>query len=93
MKSNRVKYYILSILLVICSIMLGFALSILFNGTSIKNIEKTSTSGLIDTYTITYTNGKTSTFNITNGLNGEDGQNASLTDAYNSLKSNGYNKS
>ena len=30
-------------------------------------IEKTSTSGRVDTYTITYTDGTTTTFNITNG--------------------------
>ena len=36
-------------------------------GQSIKGIEKTSTSGLVDTYTITLTDGTTSTFSVTNG--------------------------
>lgn len=36
-------------------------------GNGILNIQKTSTSGLIDTYTITFTNGNTTTFNVTNG--------------------------
>ena len=37
----------------------------------ISSIEKTSTSGLVDTYTITYTNGNTTTFDVSNG-NGID---------------------
>lgn len=36
-------------------------------GNGILNIQKTLTSGLIDTYTITFTDGNTTTFNITNG--------------------------
>ncbi len=36
-------------------------------GQSIKEIKKTSTSGLADTYTITLTDGATSTFSVTNG--------------------------
>lgn len=36
-------------------------------GEGIVSITKTSTSGLVDTYTITYTNGGTTTFEITNG--------------------------
>lgn len=36
-------------------------------GNGISNIAKTSTSGLTDTYTITYTNGNTTTYNVKNG--------------------------
>ena len=36
-------------------------------GRGIKEIKKTSTSGLTDTYTITLTDGTTSTFTVTNG--------------------------
>ena len=43
-------------------------------GNGITSITKTDTSGLIDTYTITYTNGDTDTFNVTNGSNGTNGQ-------------------
>lgn len=39
-------------------------------GNGIASIAKTSTSGLVDTYTITYTNGTTTTFTVTNGQNG-----------------------
>ena len=36
-------------------------------GIGIVGISKTSSSGLVDTYTITYTDGNTSTFTVTNG--------------------------
>ena len=39
-------------------------------GNGIDSIEKTGTSGLVDTYTITYTNGNTTTFTVTNGKDG-----------------------
>ena len=40
---------------------------------SISKIEKTSTEGLVDTYTITYTDGTTTTFTVTNGAQGIQG--------------------
>lgn len=36
-------------------------------GKGIASISKTSTSGLVDTYTITYSDGATTTFSVTNG--------------------------
>lgn len=42
-------------------------------GNGIASIEKTSTSGLVDTYTITFTDGTTTTFDVTNGADGADG--------------------
>lgn len=43
-------------------------------GNGIESITKTSTSGLVDTYTITYTDGTTTTFEVTNGQDGTDGR-------------------
>lgn len=40
---------------------------------SIKDIKLTSTDGLTDIYTITFTDGSTTTFKVTNGSNGEQG--------------------
>lgn len=37
------------------------------DGNGIVSIEKTSTSGLVDTYTITFTDGNSTTFTVTNG--------------------------
>lgn len=42
-------------------------------GVGIQKIEKTGTDGLVDTYTITYTNGKTTTYTVTNGADGPKG--------------------
>ena len=36
-------------------------------GNGIASTQKTGTSGLVDTYTITYTNGNTTTFTVSNG--------------------------
>lgn len=36
-------------------------------GTGISSITKTSSAGLVDTYTITYSDGRTTTFNVVNG--------------------------
>ena len=44
------------------------------DGIGISSIAKTGTAGLVDTYTITFTNGQTSTFTVTNGVNGDPGR-------------------
>lgn len=43
-------------------------------GNGITSITKTGTIGRVDTYTITFTNGTTTTFQVTNGANGNNGQ-------------------
>lgn len=43
-------------------------------GVGIASIVKTATVGLVDTYTITYDDLRTTTFEITNGQNGTDGR-------------------
>ena len=48
-------------------------------GNGIAGIVKTGTSGLVDTYTITMTNGDTATFTVTNGENGHTILNSSGT--------------
>lgn len=40
------------------------------DGVGISDISKTSSAGLVDTYTITYTDSSTDTFNVTNGEDG-----------------------
>ena len=42
-------------------------------GNGIASIVKTGTAGLVDTYTITFTNSSTTTFEVTNGVDGADG--------------------
>lgn len=48
------------------------------NGVGIANITKTGTVGLVDTYTITYTDSTASTFDVTNGDDGTDGRDLEL---------------
>lgn len=43
------------------------------DGISIVSIEKTSSEGNVDTYTISYSDGSTSTFTVTNGEDGSQG--------------------
>lgn len=48
-------------------------------GRGIVSVQKTGTAGLVDTYTITYTDNTASTFTVTNGQNGNDGISPSIT--------------
>ena len=43
------------------------------DGVSVVSVDKTSSEDLVDTYTITYSDGTKSTFTVTNGQNGSDG--------------------
>ena len=49
------------------------------DGRGIVSIVKTATVDLVDTYTITYTDGTTSTFDVTNGRDGTGGGQTILT--------------
>lgn len=42
-------------------------------GSNIASIKKTATSGLVDTYTVSLTDGTKSSFTVTNGKDGKDG--------------------
>ena len=58
------------------------------DGTTIKSVEKTASSGFVDTYTITLTDGSKFSYNITNGKDGttiksvEKTASIGLTDTY-----------
>lgn len=54
-------------------------------GQGVSSVAKTSTSGLVDTYTMTFSDGSTFTYNVTNGADGEDGKTA-----YESAVDGGY---
>lgn len=60
-------------------------------GNGIASIVKTASAGLIDTYTITFTDGTTTTFNVTNGQDGDvtqeyvDEENERLKSVFNVL--------
>ena len=52
----------------------------------VTSIAKTGTNGAEDIYTITYSDGSTDTFTVTNGTNGTDGQNADISAIYEAYK-------
>ncbi len=75
------NYIVMALLLIIMPCFLVFA-GCNYNSIGVVSIVKTNTNGLVDTYTITYSNGETSTFDI---VNGKDGTDSSITidDIYN----------
>lgn len=48
-----------------------------FGRTGIISIEKSRSEGLVDYYTITYTDGTTDEFTVTNGRDGQKGETGS----------------
>ena len=58
-------------------------------GNGIANIAKTETSGLIDTYTVTYTDGTTTTFTVTNGAKGDKGDTGATGNGIQSITKTG----
>lgn len=54
-------------------VLVSTLLQLALTAKSIISIAKTNTVGLVDTYTITYTDSTTTTFNVTNGAAGADG--------------------
>lgn len=49
------------------------------DGIGITKIEKTKTEGLVDTYTITFSDDSTFEYTVTNGTNGKDGVSPTIT--------------
>jgi len=87
-----VKYLMFVLIIPIAFVVSGCSLN--DKAVSIKSIDKTDSIGMVDTYTITYTDGSTSNFTI---VNGEDGanlySNITINDLYNQVKdskSSGY---
>lgn len=61
------------------------------DGRGISSIAKTATNGLIDTYTITYTDKTQSTFNVVNGEKGTDGKSVGISSIDETTESGGTN--
>ena len=86
-KQNLTKIFASIFMLVLLPVVVLFAGC--GNTKSIESIEKTDSTGLIDTYTITYSDGSTYDFTIKNGA---DGTNATTDyyDAYTMAVEQGY---
>ncbi len=72
---KTLKVLLVFLLAVVCAVACSCSV-VPSSNKSIKSIKKTATNGLVDTYTITYTDGSTFTYEVTNGKDGEDGDNA-----------------
>ena len=61
------------------------------DGIGITSVAKTKTEGLVDTYTITFTDGSTFNYDVTNGKDGKDGSGSSTGEenVIESIKVNG----
>lgn len=80
-----IKYLMLVLIIPIAFVVSGCS----FNdkAISIKSIDKTDSVGVVDTYTITYTDGSTSDFTIVNGQDGANlYNNITINDLYNQVK-------
>ena len=71
------KKQIIASTLAIATLSLGVLAGCFTTTVSVTSIEKSRTLGLVDYYTITYSDGTTSEFTVTNGKNGTDGKDGS----------------
>ena len=81
---KKVLNSVLLILIVFPMFMFCTACGTDIEESQVLSIEKTATAGYVDTYTITYSDGKTYSFNVTNG------QSYDIEDIYQSAVSSGF---
>lgn len=83
MKKQKIMTTIAAVAAACC-----FALTGCADGSArgISSIEKTATDGTVDTYTVYYTDGTTTTFSVANGTNGSDGQDVTVDALYERYK-------
>lgn len=75
------------ILLIIPCVFLFGGCNLFASSKTVADIQKTSSSAIGDIYTITYNDGTTSSFTVSNG---KDGQNLDIEDIYDAAIANGY---
>ena len=68
------KKKILASLIAAATLSLGVFSGCFLTQVSVTSIEKTDTIGFVDYYTVTYSDGSTSQFTVTNGRDGADGK-------------------
>ena len=81
-KNKKIITICIAVLLMFVTLLTGCTVQMQGDGRSIVSITKTDTVGLVDTYTIVYSDGTKSTFTITNGSNGENGQDLDINAMY-----------
>jgi serine protease Do len=81
-KNKKIITICIAVLLMFVTLLTGCTVQMQGDGRSIVSITKTDTVGLVDTYTIVYSDGTKSTFTITNGSNGANGQDLDINAMY-----------
>ncbi len=84
---NKYLLYAILVIIIPCCILFASCSSSSDNQVYITSIEKSSSSGLDDIYTITYSDGSVDYFTISNGQDGQDGQDVSINEIYELYKS------
>lgn len=68
--TKKLIVFCLTIVLIFATFLTGCTVKVQNDGKSIVSITKTAEDGLVDTYTILFTDGTKTTFTVTNGSNG-----------------------
>lgn len=82
-KKTKIQYVGALLLAIIVCVCLLFGGCSIGNTKTITSIEKTGSSGLTDTYTITYSDGSTYNFYVENGKDGTDATSPTIQEIYN----------
>lgn len=78
------KRFLLALVIMPCALVFTGCFG---GGVTISDIQKTSSNGIVDTYTITYSDGSTSEYTVTNGKDGDELYNdITINDLYNAIK-------
>ena len=84
---SKKKMFIVAAALILCLALAGvLAACAGSDGVGVKSIEKTGSEGSTDIYTVYYTDGTTTTFEVQNGTDGADGESVSAQDIYEQYK-------
>lgn len=84
---SKKKMFIVAAALILCLALAGVLAACAGNdGVGVKSIEKTGSEGSTDIYTVYYTDGTTTTFEVQNGTDGADGESVSAQDIYEQYK-------
>lgn len=80
MKSTKkLIVFCLTIILIFATFLTGCTVKVQNDGKSIVSITKTAEDGLVDTYTILFTDGTKTTFTVTNGSSGSGDEDTEIT--------------
>lgn len=86
MKNKIAKFMCLALLVIVMPCCVMFSGCSWIDSVTVKSIEYSKTVGLVDYYTITYTDGTTSEFSVRNGADGKDGAKVTLEEIFEEYK-------